>query len=127
MKTPEVVYVLTGFQQDAGFRVFSFERTDPKPGSAATVRVDLALARKHGILTQELPLLCREALEQVADRSKALHLTYSEDAMAACASVRLAQRALATRKKLWNHTREAPSDAGAGTSTGTGNAPDVVR
>ncbi len=58
-------FTLLGFKQDTVYRVFSFEcLADDRTKSAHTIRVDLALSRKHGIRLQELPLLCRSALEQ---------------------------------------------------------------
>ena len=101
MQHPKVAYVLTGFQQDSGCRVYSFERLGCEPRLVSTVRADLALARKHGILTQELPLLCREALEHDGDDNTARTLLFSEDAMLAWVAARQQQRELAARKKLW--------------------------
>ncbi|MGH9416344.1 MAG: hypothetical protein ACRD01_06915 [Terriglobales bacterium] len=102
-----MIYALTGFKQDLGFRVFSFERTGAEPRSTATVRANLDLARKHGILAQELPLLCREVLDHAPQTGSVTNLTYSEDAMLACIGARRAQRELAARKKL--HPPPAPT------------------
>jgi hypothetical protein len=58
-------YTLTGFTHDAGFRVFAFEGIgEGRVRLPYSVKVDMALARKYGIGVQELPLLCREVLEQ---------------------------------------------------------------
>lgn len=113
MQHPAVVYVLTGFKQDLGFRVFSFERVGMEPRPISTVRADLGLARKHGILMQELPLQCRRVLEHAGDDGAARSLTYSEEAMLACVGAGQAQRELAARKKLWKPRAEgeAPADS----------------
>lgn len=55
-------YILSGFTQDMGFRVFRFEGVAvdrPRTRTVFTVRADLALIRRYGIQIQELPLLCR--------------------------------------------------------------------
>jgi hypothetical protein len=58
-------YTFTGFTHDAGFRVFAFEGIgEDRVRLPYSVKADLALARKYGIRVQELPLLCREVLEQ---------------------------------------------------------------
>jgi hypothetical protein len=62
---PKVQFILKGFSEVTGSRVFAFE------GVAAdrsrldfTVKTDLALARRYGIRLQELPLLCKAVLER---------------------------------------------------------------
>ena len=58
-------YTVTGFTYDAGFRVFALERIGEDRGRLPYgAKADMALARKYGIRVQELPLLCRELLEQ---------------------------------------------------------------
>jgi hypothetical protein len=68
-------FVLVGFTQDAGFRVFAFEGIgEDRTRTKFTVRADLALIRGYEIRVQELPLLCRGLLErvtQVADQDSA--------------------------------------------------------
>jgi hypothetical protein len=59
-------FVLVGFTQDAGFRVFAFEGIgEDRMRTQFTVRADLALIRGYEIRVQELPLLCRGLLERV--------------------------------------------------------------
>jgi hypothetical protein len=59
-------FVLVGFTQDAGFRVFAFEGiAEDRTRTKYTVRADLALIRGYEIRVQELPLLCRALLERV--------------------------------------------------------------
>jgi len=58
-------FVLTGFTQETGFRVFAFEGiAADRTRTAFTVKTDLDLSRRYGIRVQELPLLCRGLLEQ---------------------------------------------------------------
>ena len=65
MKATGTQYLLTGFTQNTGFRVFAFEGvTDEWVRTAYSVSADLALARKYRISVQELPLLCRAILER---------------------------------------------------------------
>ncbi len=75
-------YILTGFRQDAGFRVFSFQRVEQGQTSTdLTIRADLALAQKYEIRLQELPLLCRGFLEQTQMGTEEGLMTYTEEAM----------------------------------------------
>lgn len=55
-------YILTGFTQEMGFRVFAFERIgDDRLRTKFTVKADLALIRRYGIRLQDLPLMCRDS------------------------------------------------------------------
>lgn len=75
-------FILTGFTQDMGFRVFAFEGVKADRTRARyTVRADLALVRKHGIRVQELPLLCRDLLDKCSEHEEKRALTFSEDDM----------------------------------------------
>jgi len=57
-------FLLTGFREDLGFRVFAFQGVAAdNTRSAFWVRADIALIRRYGIRVQELPLLCRGLLE----------------------------------------------------------------
>jgi hypothetical protein len=102
-------FILTGFTQDSGFRVFAFE------GIAAdrvrvpfTVRADLALSRTYGIRLQELPLMCRGVLESREEGEQESTLTFTEEAMRLHASNCIAARALAAQKR--KSTRRPPSE-----------------
>jgi len=98
-------FILTGFTQDTGFRVFAFEGVVVgQIRTVFTVRADLALSRRYGIAMQELPLLCRSLLDRQDEGgendSLAQHaLTFSEEEMRAWADKRAADRALAALKK----------------------------
>ncbi|HTC34584.1 MAG TPA: hypothetical protein VK724_14485 [Bryobacteraceae bacterium] len=100
-------FILTGFTQDIGFRVFAFEGVAiGQIRTAFTVRADLALSRRYGIAMQELPLLCRGLLDRRSDgvetevESVENHsLIFSEDEMRACADKRATDKALAALKR----------------------------
>jgi len=103
-------FILTGFTQDIGFRVFAFEGVAVgQIRTVFTVRADLALSRRYGIAMQELPLLCRSLLDRqdesaendTSDESSLdKHaLTFSEEEMRACADKRASDRALAALKR----------------------------
>jgi hypothetical protein len=103
-------FILTGFTQDTGFRVFAFEGVAVgKIRTVFTVRADLALSRRYGIAMQDLPLLCRSLLDRQEENgepaesdkpaSESHALTFSEEEMRACADKRTADRASAALKR----------------------------
>jgi len=104
-----MLFVLTGFAQDMGFRVFSFERIgEDRVRTRFAVRADLALVLKYGIRLQELPLLCRSFLERRDEADEKRALTFGEDEMRLYAKGCLAARdASAQRKKP---ARRPPSE-----------------
>jgi len=66
MDNSKTQFVLKGFRQVVDFRDFTFERVEAdRTRSQFTVRADLALARRHQVPLQELPLLCREVLDRL--------------------------------------------------------------
>ena len=86
-------FILTGFTQEGGFRVFAFERIAPGLLRVTfTVRADLDLTRRYGIRLQDLPLICREVLENNADGEEQRVLTFTEEAMRAHATSMSAAR-----------------------------------
>jgi hypothetical protein len=95
-------YVLTGFTNDMEFRVFAFDVVgDDRVRIAYSVRADLTLARKYGIMLQELPLLCRGVLEERIFVGKVERtFTYTEDEMCTQAGARAlaAEKLKAARK-----------------------------
>ena len=92
-------YVLTGFTQDVGFRVFAFDGLgEDRVRTEYKVRADLALIRRYGIRVQELPLLCRGLLERRDPALEQRTFTYSEDDMAVHLGV-CAERDAAAQKK----------------------------
>ena len=98
----------TGFQQLQSMRHFAFDcvATD-RSRTTVTVCADLALARKHHILMQELPLLCLRLLEQRPDLDLTPLLTLTEANMAAVEAAVLTLAA--TRKE----NRRAPAATGS--------------
>lgn len=75
-------YVLTGFRQDEGFRVFEFEGVRAnQPRETYTVKADLKLIRQFGIRMQELPLLCRGLLDQIGETAKEHTIVFTAEKM----------------------------------------------
>lgn len=82
------------------FRVFAFERMGlDKVRTKFVVRADLALVRRYGIPVQELPLLCRNLLQQQDENAETRTLIFSEGEMSAHASGRAAARDAAAQKR----------------------------
>jgi hypothetical protein len=76
---PKTQFVITGFSDSDGFRIFRFEGVAPgRLKTHWTVTIDLALSRRYGIQMQELPLLCRGVLDRHDNSLEARDLTYSE-------------------------------------------------
>jgi hypothetical protein len=94
-------FILTGFTQDAGFRVFAFEGiAADRSRTEFTVRTDLSLVRRYGIQMQDLPLLCRTVLEERSGTGEQQTYTFGEDRMRLHASNRAAALSAAQEKKL---------------------------
>jgi hypothetical protein len=93
-------FILTGFTQDTGFRVFAFERigTD-RTRTEFTVRTDLDLIRKYGIRVQELPLLCRGLLERHDEAEPERTWIFTEEEMRTYANNCAAERDEAQKRK----------------------------
>jgi hypothetical protein len=93
-------FVLTGFTQDLGCRVFAFEGIAvDRNRTAFTVRADLALIRRYGIQIQELPLLCRSVLERRDEGSEAQTFIFTEEEMRTCAVARAAAKDEAAQRR----------------------------
>ena len=108
MDSLKVHYLLKGFSQVMESRVFEFESMTPKAGRAKyTVTIDLALARKYGIRLQELPLLCKEVLDQCSETAETPNLTYTEAHMCKYAQV------VALREEAAKHKKSARAQATA--------------
>jgi len=101
VENPKVQFVLKGFSEVTGCRVFAFEgvaadrsRTD------FTVTTDLALARRYGIRLQELPLLCKAVLERkIEGDAETRKFTYSEADMGQFADSAAARAEAAKNRK----------------------------
>ena len=108
-------YLLTGFTQDSGFRTFAFEGVAAdRARSAFSVRADLALARKHGIQMQELPLLCRVVLERRNEGDDRHTFAFTEEDMTLHASL--------VRAALELHKKKAPRRPFAAQATASASA-----
>lgn len=93
-------FVLTGFTQDLGCRVFAFEGIAvDRMRTTFTVRADMALIRRYGIQIQELPLLCRSVLERRDEASESQAFTFTEEEMRSCAAARAEAKDEAARRR----------------------------
>jgi hypothetical protein len=93
-------FLLTGFSDDVGFRVFAFQGVAAdKTRSPFSVRADIALIRKYGIRVQELPLLCRSLLELRNEGEQTRAVVFTEEDMRLHAVHAAEEREAAQRKK----------------------------
>ena len=106
-------FILRGFTQDSGFRVFAFEGiAEDRTRTAFMVRTDLALIRRYGIRVQELPLLCRRLLEQRDKGEQERTMTFTEEGMRRHADVCAAERDAAQRRKATHRPPAKPAGSG---------------
>jgi hypothetical protein len=96
-KDANIQFILTGFSQTAAIRIYAFEGISDRRRMKYTVEVNLALIAGYGIRIQDLPLLCRELLQQRVDEISAL--TFTEQDMRGQAEKRTAEREAAEQKK----------------------------
>jgi len=102
-------FIITGFTQELGCRVFAFEGiAADRIRMAFTVRADLALVRRYGIQIQELPLLCRSLLERRDEACETQAFTFSEEEMRTCATARAAAKDEAAHRR--RPPRRPPSE-----------------
>ncbi|HYI95939.1 MAG TPA: hypothetical protein VEX68_20525 [Bryobacteraceae bacterium] len=95
-------FVLTGFTDVTGFRVFTFERiAEDRTRTKFAVKTDMALTRRYNIRLQELPLLCREILERCDEDEQARTFTYTEAEMVLHGRARGAQEKEPVHKVTW--------------------------
>lgn len=112
-------FILTGFTQDRGFRVFGFEGIGPdRTRTPFTVRIDLALVRRYSIRVQELPLLCRGLLEQRDESGPERAVTFTEAEMRRYADHCAAEREAAQKKRKFTH-KPSPANAARSPWKGT--------
>ncbi|MBN9657995.1 MAG: hypothetical protein J0H49_07440 [Acidobacteria bacterium] len=113
MDKPKMQFVLTGFKETLGARVFQFEGVAAdRSRTPYSVTTNLAMSRQYGIRLQELPLLCRSVLEQGYETTTNHAFTYAEADMsryAECAAARAeaAHRRKAPRRPLTDHVGAA--------------------
>src|SRR5690242_5047242 len=92
-------FFLTGFAQAAGIRTYAFEGRIDASRIDCTVAVDLALIPGYGIRIQDLPLLCRELLQQQAQPDEIGSIVFTEQRMRSHAEKLAAARQEAEYKK----------------------------
>jgi hypothetical protein len=125
MENPKMQFLLTGFSEVMGFRVFAFERiAEDRTRTPYTVKTDLALTRRYGIRLQELPLLCRAVLERCHEGEEKRAFAYAEEDMrlyADCAAAReeAAKHRKPMRRPATDHVGSAWRGPGGGGVAGT--------
>ena len=108
-------FLLTGFTQAAGIRTYAFEGRVGTQRIDCTVEVDLALIPGYRIQIQELPLLCRDLLQQTEQPTESRFMVFTEQQMRSHAGKLALAREEAERRK--KH-RQLP-----GATVGTGWSP----
>jgi hypothetical protein len=107
-------FTLTGFKQDLGFRVFSFERiAADRTRTPCSIKADLSLVRTYGIRVQELPLLCRDFLEQHDQGIQETALIFSEADMRIHADLCIATRNEAAKRRKPPRRTPSPNTGAA--------------
>jgi hypothetical protein len=100
MSNEKTRFVLSGFSQAVGIRIFAFEGiAADQTRTVFTVKADLALTRRYDIRLQELPLLCREVLDRRGESDENRTFTYGEEDMRLYATDRAAARAAVAQKR----------------------------
>jgi len=93
-------FFLSGFTQTAGIRIYAFQGRVEARRIDYTVEVDLSLIPGYGIRIQELPLLCRELLQQRTEPVEMNAFVFTEQRMRSHADKLSLERAdLEHRKK----------------------------
>lgn len=106
-------FLLTGFTQAAGVRIYAFEGRIDARRIDYTVEVDLALIAGYGIRIQDLPLLCRELLQQRAQPDELSSVVFTEQGMRSQAEkLAVARAETEHRKKQPRQLASADDDAG---------------
>jgi hypothetical protein len=99
VKNTKMHFILRGFKQVMGFRVFTFEGiTEERVRSIFTVRADLSLAHRYDVPLQDLPVLCRSVLERLHDSGDKRAYAFTEEDMCLFAKD-MAARALAAKQR----------------------------
>jgi hypothetical protein len=91
-------FFLTGFAQAAGIRTYAFQGRIDASRIECTVEVDLSLIPGYGIRIQDLPLLCRELLQQQGQPEESA-IVFTEQRMRNHAEKLAAARLEAEHKK----------------------------
>jgi hypothetical protein len=101
-------FLLTGFTQNAGIRKYSFDGRVETRKVGYTVDVELALLPVYGIRIQDLPLMCRELLQQRPQPDEVTAHVFTEQRMRSHAEKITLAREEAERKKK---SKRAESEA----------------
>jgi len=105
-------FFLTGFTQAAGIRIYAFVGRVDAMRIDYTVTVDLALISGFGIRIQDLPLLCRELLQQQEQPDEKGAVVFTEQRMRSHAEKLAAARHDAEHKKQSRHFASAGAETG---------------
>jgi hypothetical protein len=101
VRSTKMNFILTGFTEDTGFRVFAFQGIGANGTRLDyTVKANLGLSRVYGIRLQELPLLCRGVLDRLPDGAEARTVTFTEEGMRLHADSRAAERDAAKKRRV---------------------------
>lgn len=106
----KVQFFLTGFTQAAGIRIYAFQGRVDARRIDYTVEVDLALIPGYGIRIQDLPLLCRELLQQQAQPDEKSAVVFTEQRMRSHAEKLATARHEAEHKKQPRHLARADAE-----------------
>ena len=107
-------FIFNGFHQELNVRHFAFQGiASDRTHTEFTVGADLLLARKYQIALQDLPLLCRRLLEELAAEGVNHAVIFTEDNMRLHAKNREAARDLAASRRK---PARRPSGAGVGSA-----------
>ena len=103
-------FLLTGFTQAAGIRTYAFEGRVDASRIDYTVKVDLALITRYGIRIQDLPLLCRELLQQREQTDEIGGIVFTEQRMRSHAEQLVMVRKEAEHRKKSRHLATAGAE-----------------
>ena len=102
-------FILKGFTQEMGIRVFAFERVgEDQTRTEYTISADLALTRRYDIRIQDLPLLCRLSLERHEASDDTRSFIFTEGEMSSHATKCKAEADAASLKRRAHHPAFSP-------------------
>src|SRR5206468_12575660 len=92
--------IFVRFEQTTGVRRFVFDciSDEKQPTTRRLVSADLALARKHGISLQALPLLCRQLLETLSLSPVDAQVSLTEECMLKISAAALAESSIRSKR-----------------------------
>lgn len=106
-------FLLTGFTQAAGIRIYAFKGRIDAKRIDYTVEVDLALIPGFGIRIQDLPLLCRELLQQRSQPDETSSVVFTEQRMRShVEKLAVAREEAEHRKRQPRHLASADAETG---------------